>query len=236
MTERGRRRINVSRDRFEIGPSALTWTPEGLTIEVRETCAPIPYPLRGRIDVRFDAVTGLVFDLDEAGRHRWRPLAPSARVELEFDQPALSWNGRAYLDANDGDTPLEEGFAFWDWARAELEDAGTAVVYNTSPRAEAQRSMALRFRSDGGCEDIAVPAPAPLPKTAIWRIPRPARADAAPRVLRTFEDTPFYSRSMVELPLLGDRRRAMHESFSGDRLRSPMVKSLLPFRMPRLAN
>ncbi|MEL6258876.1 MAG: carotenoid 1,2-hydratase, partial [Pseudomonadota bacterium] len=69
----------------------------------------------------------------------------------------------------------------------------------------------------------------------IWRIPRPLRAEDgdAARVVKTFEDTPFYSRSLVEIPILGAPRRAMHECFSGDRLKSPIIKSLLPVRMPR---
>ncbi|MEM9171031.1 MAG: carotenoid 1,2-hydratase, partial [Pseudomonadota bacterium] len=60
-------------------------------------------------------------------------------------------------------------------------------------------------------------------------------AGAAPRVVKTLEDTPFYSRSVVRSRLFGADRIGVHESLSGPRLRNPAVKMLLPFRMPRLA-
>jgi len=58
---------------------------------------------------------------------------------------------------------------------------------------------------------------------------------AAPQVVRTLEDTPFYARSVVRTQLCGQTVEAMHETLSATRFASPMVQALLPFRMPRRA-
>jgi carotenoid 1,2-hydratase len=51
--------------------------------------------------------------------------------------------------------------------------------------------------------------------------------------VRTLEDGPFYTRSIMATRLLGEDIELMHESLSGDRFASPVVKAMLPFRMPR---
>ena len=52
-------------------------------------------------------------------------------------------------------------------------------------------------------------------------------------LVRTLEDTPFYARSLVATTLMGERVVAMHESLSLDRVANPIVRLMLPFRMPR---
>ena len=52
-------------------------------------------------------------------------------------------------------------------------------------------------------------------------------------VARTFEDTPFYARSLLAIDCDGETGTAMHESLSLERFRTRWVKCLLPFRMPR---
>lgn len=235
MTERPRRKVDIGADRFQIGPSALSWDGEKLIIDVKERGAPIPYPLRGRITVRPSMLRQILYPIDEGGLHRWRPMDPGAHIELDFAEPALNWSGRGYLDFNQGDEPLEDGFSFWDWSRVELPGGESAVLYNTAPRSGGARSLALHFDGNGDAEAFEPPPQTRFPTTPIWRIPRPARAEAgaAPRIVRTLEDTPFYSRSVAEYPLFGAPRRAMHESLSGDRLRRAIVQAMLPFRMPR---
>ena len=51
--------------------------------------------------------------------------------------------------------------------------------------------------------------------------------------VRTFEDTPFYSRSLVAHTVFGEPVESMHESLSLDRFANPVVRLMLPFRMPR---
>ncbi|MEM9739142.1 MAG: hypothetical protein AAF829_04675 [Pseudomonadota bacterium] len=238
MTERGRQRVEATPDRFKVHNSALSWDGTKLTIDVHERCAPIPFPLRGRITVNVDGLVEEAFPLDDAKAHRWAPLNPNTDVQVDFSHPGLSWRGCGYLDSNQGAEPLEDGFRLWDWSRYDLGGGETAVLYNTEPRTGKGRSLALKFKPDGRAEAFTLPPTSKLPDTRIWRIPRPTRSDpgAAPRHIRTFEDTPFYARSLVQVPLLGAPRVGVYESFAGDRLRRQIVKAMLPFRMPRLAN
>jgi carotenoid 1,2-hydratase len=64
------------------------------------------------------------------------------------------------------------------------------------------------------------------------------RADQGvqPDVIRTLEDGPFYARSQVRTKLYGEAADAFHESLDLDRFRSPLVRAMLPFRMPRRAS
>ena len=52
-------------------------------------------------------------------------------------------------------------------------------------------------------------------------------------VRQTLEDTPFYSRSVIETGLFGEQVTAVHESLSLDRFQAPWVQAMLPFRIPR---
>ncbi len=54
-------------------------------------------------------------------------------------------------------------------------------------------------------------------------------------LVRALEDGPFYTRSLVETAIAGERIAMMHESYSGQRYSLPLVKLMLPVRMPRRA-
>lgn len=236
LTERPAGAVERGPDHLRIGPSALRWEGDSLLVSVREVTAPVPRPLRGEIRLRPAAgLNSRGFTLDPAGRHRWRPIAPAARVEVAMERPALNWTGAAYFDTNDGDAPLEQDFERWDWCRAPLPGGGAGVLYNVEPRGGGARSLALRVRPDGGVEDAPPPPPSRLPPTRLWRMPRPFRAEAGaePRVARTLEDTPFYSRSVVSTRIFGESVEAVHESLSLDRFRAPWTQAMLPFRVPR---
>jgi carotenoid 1,2-hydratase len=168
------------------------------------------------------------------GRHGWQPIAPSARIEVAMRQPELSWAGNAYLDANFGDELLEVGFTEWNWSRAQVE-GGTAVLYDVVRRDRSQLGLALKFDHAGRIGTFEPPPPAALP-TAFWRVGRKARSDdATPRLIKTLEDTPFYTRSLVGATLLGKPSLMVHESLSLERVANPIVRAMLPFRMPRRA-
>ena len=241
MTERGRARVRRSADRFEVGPSALQWGADGLRIDIDEVATPLPRRVRGTIRLRPQGLSRFVAPLDAAGRHRWGPIAPCARIEVQLDAPALRWSGHAYLDSNEGDEPVSEAFDSWDWMRAPLADGSTAVVYDVRERGGAERLIGARFAPDGSSQALAVPPRLPLPDSA-WRVRRQVCSEApgtrggdAPRVLRTLEDTPFYNRNVVSAQLGAERVTAMHESFDARRFAAPWVQALLPFRMPRRA-
>lgn len=231
MTERGRESVAIGRDQISVGSSALQCEGGRLSIDIDELSAPIPQPVSGRIVVEMESSAGPAYSIDRTGRHKWRPIAPHARAAVDFNSPSSKWSGRAYVDSNWGDAPLEMDFEFWNWSRMEAEQR-TVVFYDTVMRDGEERRLALEFRTDGVSEIIS-PAAAELPATAVWRMPRGTRSEDAPKILRTLEDTPFYSRSIIASRFEGETRRSFHESFSGARLRSPIVKSMLPFRMPR---
>jgi carotenoid 1,2-hydratase len=235
MTERSSKRIAVTREKLEIGASGLSWQDDALTITIDERGAPLPFPLRGAVTMRPHALTDRAFEIGMGGRHRWRPLAPRASFQVELQEPSLSWKGEGYFDSNDGDEPLEDAFTAWDWTRLHAADAAPLILYDTVPREGAPRRLAVEISPDGAVTERTPPPTSALPATPVFRMPRAVGADggARPRVLRTLEDAPFYSRSIVETTIGGVKRRGFHESLSGDRLRSPIVRAMLPFRMPR---
>jgi carotenoid 1,2-hydratase len=229
MTERGAASIQRGTDFLAIGPSALTWDANGLTITVDEIAVPLPRRIRGTIRLHPSAVETKIHILDTAGRHRWSPIAPCARVEVALNKPALNWSGPAYFDTNSGDRPLEKDFIRWDWSRAPVP-GGSAILYEIT-RNDGPMTLAMRYDATGGVTNFDAPKPVSLPLT-LWRVPRQISA-GAPSVVETLEDTPFYARSVVAADLLGHRVTAMHESLAMTRFRSPVVQAMLPFRMPR---
>lgn len=236
MTERGRDALSVSDNRFEVGPSSLTWEGGVLTCEINETTVPLPRPLRGRIRLMPEAVTGYGIELDAKGRHGWWPIAPYARVEVDFDEPALSWSGGGYFDTNNGVEPLEAAFTRWDWSRAHLADGSSLMMFDPTDLAGADSALAVRIDKSGRAEELPPPDPVILPKTG-WRVNRRTRSDRPEEatVAKTLEDTPFYARSVVNARLAGEPAQMMHESLDLTRFVHPVVQMMLPFRMPRRA-
>ena len=236
MTERGSSSAQRDAASLAIGPSALAWDGTALTIRVAETTAPIPSRLRGTVRLIPGAVTGPEFALDPAGRHRWWPIAPAARIEVAFDEPRLAWSGAGYFDTNGGDAPLERDFSSWHWCRAPL-GRGAGIVYEAACREGPGAALALRCDPTGAVEAEPLPPPAALPRTRLWRVERPTRADpgASPTVAATLEDTPFYARSTIATRLFGEAARGVHESLSLDRFRRPVVQAMLACRIPRRA-
>ena len=232
MTERRRRSVIRDARTLAIGPSSLAWDGTALRIRVAEVTAPLPSRLSGTITVRPEGITPGPFTLDAEGRHRWWPLAPASRIEVALERPALRWQGHAYFDTNDGDGPLEDSFRSWTWSRSTLR-RGAAILYDVLRRDGSRQDLSLRFDPDGTPRPIEPPVPAALPRT-LWRLPRATRSDdGAAAVLRRFEDAPFYSRSLLSARICGEPVQPVHEALDLDRFRHPLVRLMLPFRMPR---
>jgi carotenoid 1,2-hydratase len=147
--------------------------------------------------------------------------------------PGVRWSGDGYFDSNFGDEPLETGFDDWHWARAHLKN-DVAVLYEGRRRNGDPFDLALKFDRQGRWHDVAPPPRVVLPRTR-WLVPRATRADpgSTPTVAKTWIDAPFYARSALDTRLFGESVRAVHESLSLGRFRSPIVQSMLPYRMPR---
>jgi carotenoid 1,2-hydratase len=204
MTERGAASVERGSDWLAIGPSSLVWDGSGLTVRIDERGAPLPRRIRGTVRLLPSALETRVLALDTGGRHRWRAIAPCARVEVALDSPGLSWSGPGYLDTNQGDRPLEADFVRWDWSRARVA-GGTAILYDVTRRDPTPPAMIRSGRTDagepqspksvmgrsgppsttcsGGLSTVVDGGPAPA-MTERGRCPAPIEAGASPRTLR----------------------------------------------------
>lgn len=241
MTERGSTHVERGAEYLRIGPSQLQWRGDHLQIDLNEISVPTLARVRGTVSVYPQALCHYAAALDHAGRHRWGPIAPCARIDVDMAKPGLRWQGNAYFDRNEGDEPVTLPFKSWDWSRANMADGSTAVIYDVTPLSGARRLLAERFRPDGSWESFEAAARREaLPRT-LWRIDRGIRSDASglsampTQVVDTLEDTPFYARSLLQTRLLGERVTAVHETIQPQRLTSRAVQMMLPWRMPRRA-
>ncbi|MGC6500562.1 MAG: carotenoid 1,2-hydratase [Henriciella sp.] len=238
MTERGARDLETGPDWFRVGPSEIHRRPDSLEIQICERGAPFPRKVEGTIRLTLDTPHQTIFDIAGNGRHDWQPIAPSARVEVAFTAPELSWSGQAYFDHNRGRAPLEDDFSYWDWARGDLSSGETVIFYNTDLRDGRSLRLSRVFKKDGTSTPIPHPPKHILKPSPIFRIKRRTAADTAyvrKGAIQTLEDTPFYARSVIDSWAMGEPVRMMHESYVGGRFRSPITKLMLPFRMPRIA-
>jgi carotenoid 1,2-hydratase len=196
--------------------------------------------LRGRVRLRPTALFGPRIELDRwqtSPRHRWYPVAPHARVEVEFEAPQLRFSGSGYHDANEGDEGLEHAFRAWNWSRCELGDH-TVIAYDVVDPKGMPHARAWRFIPEpAAIEDIPEHAlgPAGVLPTTRWRVDRAIRSDREqpPQLRCTLEDSPFYARSLVGVQLDGRSGVAVHESISLQRFASGWVRFLLPFKIRR---
>jgi carotenoid 1,2-hydratase len=237
MTERGQNAVDRSAHQFIVGPSHLHWRDDALTIQINERVPLLGTKVQGNIKVFPEKLFHHVVPLDDQQKHRWGPIAPSARVEVSFRNPKLQWQGNAYFDSNEGDEAINKPFSEWDWSRAHLKDGSTAVIYDVRQKNGNERIIASKFNPDGSVESFTPPERLQLRQTG-WRIQRNMRSErngdhSSIDLLNTFEDTPFYARSMLKSRLLGQEVISMHETLNVKRLESNIVQFMLPWRMPR---
>ncbi len=233
MTERPWHQVRRDADTFQVGPSGLHWDGNCLVIDINETSAPLPYPVRGQVRVYPEMIGTTGFCLDAAGKHRWHPVAPRSRVEVNMANPDISWKGSGYFDSNFGEEALEDGFNDWHWSRAHLKN-DVAVLYEGTRVDGTPFDLALKMDRQGRWTDVAAPPSVRLPRSG-WLVDRRTRVDAGhkAKVTKTWVDAPFYARSALDTRLFGEDAHAVHESLSLGRFRSPVVQAMLPFRMPR---
>ena len=170
-----------------------------------------------------------------AGQHLWWPLAPCARVEVDLDRPGWHWRGSGYLDSNRGAVPITQGFRQWQWGRAALDGRHSLVQYDATLADGAASSLALQFDARGHCHALLSPPPVQALPASGWRVPRSVRCEpgGAAHVLHTLQDAPFYARSLVQTQWQGRTVPVLHGSLQLQRLSTPWVQAMLPFRMPR---
>ncbi|MFY8094797.1 MAG: carotenoid 1,2-hydratase [Niveispirillum sp.] len=243
MTERGSGSLRRDAHHLHIGPSSLSMHADRLLIDFAETALPWPgqrlWPkaVSGRVELFPDIHADRLFDLDPAGRHVWSPRMPRAMATITCDAlPGGGWRGRAYHDMNYGDRPLEQDFIGWDWARGHAAaDGDTVILYDALLRQGSRRRLALRYDAQQGeAQALDLPDRQGLPP-GFWGVRAGIGCDMAssPRLLDRLEDSPFYTRSRVETTLSGRRLEMMQETLDCRRLSHPLVRLMLPFRMPR---
>ncbi len=234
LTERGRDAVSMQPDALAIGASSMRWEGNDLVVELSERASPFGGRLggriAGRIRVRPRVRLSEEIALDDVGAHRWRPLVPSADVDVEMSSPCASWRGNAYVDSNDGDAALESAFDSWTWSRTPLSGGRVAIAYRATLRDGRETDVSRIVSASGRTAPMESVPWRTLPATA-WRLGRHAPSQDGAHVVRTLEDTPFYSRSLVETTIRGERAVSVHESVSLRRFASPWVRMLLPFRM-----
>lgn len=233
FTEYPRSALERRADSLALGRNRMAWDGQALTCHIDERSAPLRMPMRGTVQVYPQTSTNFTLALDSKSHNWWQPLAPLARIVVSMEKPLLRWSGTGYLDTNHGTAPLDEGMRSWSWLRAH-GSSGTTIIYDVTPMNETPQVHALKISHSGTVQHFTAPPRVILPKTG-WRIQRETHADFGfvPRVTSTLEDAPFYARSVLDTKIAGERMKAVHESLSLERFRSPWVRALLPFRMRR---
>lgn len=235
MTERKSKSSPREENIFQIGPSRVSSKAQTLRFDIHERGMPIPRALKGEVIVKFPYLNSTEYQLDHNREHFWRPMCTHLHVEVRFKTPRLSWKGTGYLDMNHGSHPIEKGFDYWDWSRVPTADGKTYIRYVTDPASGPQRLLNLSLDQYGKLSPGKDTDHVHLPRTSLWQIERRTGLflGQKPQLFQTMEDTPFYSRSLISYEGVTSGL-GTHESLSGKRLRSPIVKAMLPFRMPRL--
>ena len=234
MTERGQRHCTRQPNRFVIGASQLHWDGSCLHIHIDELCAPLPRRIRGHIQVTPDQLFSFSTALDPASKHRWGPIAPTARIKVQMEQPSQNWAGTAYFDCNEGDEPIDRAFKSWDWSRTTTRSGNTSVVYDLRYPDATEKLFSLQFGRNGSVTTLQPLKRQNLPRTAWW-VARRVHTDTDVRVEAQLEDTPFYQRAILKSADLGESVTSFHETLSVPRLISPIVRAMLTVRMPRRA-
>ncbi|WP_431299494.1 carotenoid 1,2-hydratase [Tabrizicola sp. BL-A-41-H6] len=236
MTDRGRPALRQSRDTLQVGPSSMHWNGRQLIVTVDEIGAPpMVTPVRGTITLTPQAITETEVLLTPDGRHLWRPFAPTATIEVNLSQ-GHRWQGHGYFDANFGSAALEADFRFWTWGRYPLKDR--AVCFYDATRLDGSTlALGVEIDARGQVREIAPP---PLTKfrRSLWQVRRETRADAGvtPRQRLNMLDAPFYSRSLVETCIDGEKTTGVHEALDLTRYRQPWLKPMIALRVPRRRN
>ncbi len=232
MSEYDATNVSRSPDHLQVGRSSVAWVGDRLEIQIDERTAVFGQRVAGVVRLYPSALPAMPVHIDAQGHHTWWCVAPHARVEAELRQPGLRIRGTGYHDANYGNEPLAAAFYDWNWSRASMADR-TAVLYDARRRDGTTLRLGHEFRTNGDVFPVEAPHAVDLGRTR-WLLPRSTRTDGEPaKVVRTLEDTPFYARSALQTSLGGVRMAAVHESLSLERFCSPMVQTMLPFRIRR---
>ena len=205
-------------------------------IEVDEIAGPpVISRVRGTITLIPEALTAVELPLTPDGAHVWRPFAPRARIEVRLEKAGWSWDGHGYMDANFGLRALEADFGFWTWGRYPTRE-GALCFYDATRTDGSALTAAVAFDEHGGARMAEAPGAVAF-RRSLWGVRRETRADpgVSPRQVMAMLDAPFYARSVVRTQVNGEEVTGVHEALDLRRFRSPLIKPMLAFRVPRRA-
>ena len=234
MTDRGRGALKTTADTFTVGPSSMQWNGQEVVIDIDEVSSlPLISRMRGRVTLTPSAITNVELPLTTDGAHIWRPFAPVSRIKVDLEATGWQFDGHGYFDANFGARPLEHDFSYWTWGRYPTSD-GATCFYDAERRDGTTLEAAVAFDAQGQARHISAPARTPFKRT-LWALRRETRADAGttPRQIKAMLDAPFYSRSVVETHINGERTQGVHEALDLNRYANPLLKPMLAVRVPR---
>lgn len=231
MTERGRRQLRTTADSLQIGKSRIDVCEPHIDLSFQERTTPWLRRLQGNVRVTADHTSSQIFKLDANERHCWQPIAPVARIKVALTHPTIDWQGDAYVDTNYGVRPLEDDFRSWHWSSLRTA-AGSDIHYDTLEKSGRRHCIALSANNVNELAPIRSSSSALL-QNSRWGIARESQHEDA-KIVKTLEDTPFYARSLLSLGGSDGPAFAVHESLSLERFSSAWVRTLLPFRMPRI--
>ena len=234
MTDRGTSALRQSKDCLQVGPSSMRWTNDKLVIEINEVSSlPLISRMRGQIIVTPSAVTSIELPLTTGGEHVWRPFAPIADISVQLEAKGWQFEGHGYFDSNFGIRPLEHDFNTWTWARYPTAN-GATCFYDAQRRDGSVLDTAINFHPKGSARHVPAP-PATAFKRTLWALRRDTRADVGfmPKQIKPMLDAPFYSRSVVETQIDGEKVQGVHEALDLRRYANPLLKPMLAVRVPR---
>ena len=237
MTDRGHSALRTSEDVLQVGPSSMWWNGDQLQIDINEISSlPLVSRVKGRITVTPEAVTSVELPLTKDGAHVWRPFAPVSRIHVDLEAKGWTFSGHGYFDANFGTRPLEQDFSYWTWGRYPTSE-GATCFYDATRRDGTSLEAAVTVNGYGDATQGVAP-PRTKFKRTLWALRRETRADSGtiPKQIKPMLDAPFYSRSVVETQINGEKVQGVHEALDLNRYASPFLKPMLAVRVPRRAN
>jgi carotenoid 1,2-hydratase len=234
LTEHRREHVAVSDKTFRVGKNQATFGSDRLTLDLDDMATPLPFRMRGEAVIEFQnrgAESPIL--LDDAGRHRWQPIASAARARIRLTEPNLSFEGTAYVDSNEGDEPLEDAFTSWQWSRTVKEGSADASIQYDCTFRDGTSRRRLFHSPHGYVEEQAhvIGALSSLGNT-LFRMPRELPLEGRVTKQTTLLDAPFYSRTALRtIDQSGHEANVVHESLDLARFVNPWVQRALPYRM-----
>jgi carotenoid 1,2-hydratase len=171
--------------------------------------------------------------LDAHGRHRWAPVAPRCRVEVDLSAPNLRFSGTGYHDLNYGTEPLGSAFERWHWARAHAAQR-SRIRYDRVLTDGSRHVLELQEADGLVCHSQwreTRPMPLQLGAWAMWEPSEPCVDSRTPIASRArVESSPFYLRYAGRT---SDGEPAVGECLDLQRFAQPIMQRMLPFRARR---